>query len=207
MAVAPMAMMWIGRVPGRLAAGRVIILSPLILGLCVAAVVYESAAIPTALGPLRGQVRAGWLVAGGIAGRFVLGLLALTAVMSTTRFSLVLRAMSSLRVPSMVVMQVGFLYRYIFVLLDEAMRMRRARSFRGSAVAPVSRRLAAVGGIAGVLFLRTLDRSQRVHLAMQARGWRGEPVDAQAPAFTARDGVFLAAVAAYLVICRFVIWI
>ena len=28
-------------------------------------------------------------------------------------------------------MQLGFLYRYLFVLIDEAMRVRRARDFRG----------------------------------------------------------------------------
>ena len=39
----------------------------------------------------------------------------------------------------------------------------------------VGRRLAAMGGVIGTLFVRTLDRSQRVQIAMAARGYRGEP--------------------------------
>ena len=51
-------------------------------------------------------------------------------MMCTTRFALLLEAMRRLGMPQVIVMQLGFLYRYIFVLIDEAMRVRRARDFR-----------------------------------------------------------------------------
>jgi cobalt/nickel transport system permease protein len=104
--------------------------------------------------------------------------------------------------PQVVAIQLGFLYRYIFVLIDEAMRIRRARDFRGAARAPVGRRLAATGGVIGTLFIHTLDRSQRVHLAMAARGYRGEPHSLSQLRFTAADAAFLMVVAAYLAACR-----
>jgi len=90
------------------------------------------------------------------------------------------------------------------VLIDEAMRVRRARDFRGAALAPLGRRLAAVGGVIGVLFARTLDRSQRIHVAMAARGYCGEPHSLSRLRFTGADAVLLAVTAAYLVACRWV---
>ena len=96
-------------------------------------------------------------------------------MMCTTRFALLLEAMRRLGMPQMIVMQLGFLYRYIFVLIDEAMRVRRARDFRGAALAPVGRRLAAVGGVIGTLFSARSTARERIHLAMAARGYHGEP--------------------------------
>ena len=123
-------------------------------------------------------------------------------MMCTTRFALLLEALRRLGMPQVVAVQLGFLYRYIFVLIDEAMRIRRARDFRGAALAPVGRRLAATGGVIGTLFIRTLDRSQRVHLAMAARGYRGEPHSLSRLHFTAADAAFLTVAAAYLAACR-----
>jgi cobalt/nickel transport system permease protein len=99
-------------------------------------------------------------------------------------------------------MQLGFLYRYLFVLIDEAQRVRRARDFRGAALAPLGRRIAAAGGVIGSLFLRTLNRSQRVHLAMAARGYHGESHSLSQLRFTGTDAVFLLLVGVYLAACR-----
>ena len=76
----------------------------------------------------------------------------------------------------MIVMQLGFLYRYLFVLIDEAMRMRRARDFRGAALAPVGRRLAADGRRHRHAFHpHSGPLASEFNLAMAARGYRGEP--------------------------------
>jgi cobalt/nickel transport system permease protein len=131
--------------------------------------------------------------------------LALTALVCTTQFSLLLEAMRKFAAPRLLVMELAFLYRYIFVLIDEAMRVRRGRDFRGATRAPFSRRLAAVGGVVGALFVRTLDRSQRIHTAMCARGYRGQPHSLARLKFRTVDAVFLAAVAAYLFACRFLL--
>ena len=155
-----------------------------------------------AFGPWHVTVSGGWLTAANIAIKFVLGVLVLTAMMCATPFALLLEAMRRLRMPQIVVLQLGFLYRYLFLLIDEGMRVRRARDFRGAALAPVGRRLAAVGGVIGTLFIRTLDRSERVHLAMAARGYRGEPRSLSRLRFTNTDAVFFVLVAVYLVACR-----
>ena len=201
MAALPLALLWFAGVPVRFALRRVLILSPFILTLVLLSPLYDRAPHAVSFGPWRGTLGGGWLTAADIAAKFVLGVLALTALVCSTRFGLLLEAMRRLGVPQVVVMQLGFLYHYLFVLIDEAMRVRRARDFRGAALAPVGRRLAAVGGVIGTLFVRTLDRSQRIHLAMAARGYRGEPHSLSQLRFARADAVFLLLVVVYLVIC------
>jgi cobalt/nickel transport system permease protein len=201
MAILPLGLLWFGRVPVWFGLRRVVILSPFILMLVLMSPFYDHTPHVVAMGPWHFVISGGWLTAADIFLKFALGVLALTAMMCTTPFSLLLEAMRRLGTPQVVVMQLGFLYRYVFVLMDEAMRVRRARDFRGAASATMERRLAAVGGIIGALFIRTLDRSQRIHIAMAARGYRGEPRSLSRLHFTAVDGIFLLATAVYLWIC------
>jgi len=202
MAVLPLTLLWFGRVPVWFALRRVVILSPFILMLVLMSPIYDRAPQWVTFGPWRYPITGGWLTAAGIAAKFALGVMALTALMCTTPFALLLEAMRRLGMPQVIVLQLGFLYRYLFVLIDEAMRVRRARDFRGAALAPAGRRLAAAGGVIGTLFLRTLDRSQRIQLAMAVRGYRGESHGLQQLCFTGADILFLAAVAVYLTVNR-----
>lgn len=204
MAVLPLAWLWFSDVPLWFALRRVVVLSPFILMLVLMSPMYDGSPHVVTLGPWRGTVGGGWLTAADVAIKFALGVLALTAMMCSTPFTQLLEAMRRLGMPQMVVMQLGFLYRYIFVLIDEAMRVRRARDFRGASLAPLGRQIAAVGGVVGTLFLRTLDRSQRIHLAMTARGYRGEPHSLNSLRFTTNDTLFLAVTGAYLIACRLV---
>ena len=202
LAVLPLAMLWFGGVPTWFALRRVLVLSPFILFVCLLSPWYDRALQPAAIGSWRFEIAGGWLTSADVAVKFTLGVLALTALMSTTPFSSLLEAMRRLGAPKMLLVQLAFLYRYLFVLVDEAMRVRRGRDFRGSALAPVGRRLAAVGGIIGNLFVRTLERSERIYLAMTARGWTGRTPDLNVLRFRAADALFLIAIAVYLVLCR-----
>ena len=202
MVLLPLALLWFSGVPVWFAVRRVVILSPFILMLVLMSPLYDRAIQEVAFGPWQFAVRGGWLTAANIAIKFAFGVLALTAMMCATPFALLLEAMRRLGMPQLVVMQLGFLYRYIFVLMDEAMRVRRARDFRGAALASTVRRLAAVGGVIGTLFIRTLDRSQRIHLAMAARGYRGEPHSLRQLRMSRLDVIFLTAVGVYLLVCR-----
>jgi len=202
MTIGPLAMMWLSGVPLWFALRRVVILSPFILMLCLLSPWYDTAARAVEFGPWQFALSGGWLTAADLGIKFALGVIALTAMMSTTPFALLLEAMRKLGLPKLLVLQLGFLYRYVFVLIDEGMRLRRGRDFRGAARAPVSRRLAAVGGVVGQLFTRTLDRSDRIHTAMCARGYRGEPRSLVRLKLRAADAAFLAASAVYLVACR-----
>jgi cobalt/nickel transport system permease protein len=100
---------------------------------------------------------------------------------ATTTFPDILRAMRDLHVPNVLVGVIAFMYRYIFVLADEALRLLRAREAR-MAIGPAGRhsggsiawRAKIVGGMAGNLFVRSFTRSERVYQAMASRGYAGE---------------------------------
>ena len=89
-----------------------------------------------------------------------------------------LDALRALRVPAVLVAIVMLMYRYLFVLVDEAQSLLRARTARSAAIGPKSGgslvwRAKSAGGMAGSLFIRTLDRSERIYMAMLARGYDG----------------------------------
>jgi cobalt/nickel transport system permease protein len=116
-------------------------------------------------------ISGGWISYISILLRFVLTVTAAFTLIALTGFNTVCLAMEKLSVPRPFVVQLLFLYRYIFVLTEEAARLARARSLRtfesrGMGFKPFVSML-------GRLLLRTLDRAQRVHLAMSCRGFDG----------------------------------
>ncbi|MGA2266737.1 MAG: cobalt ECF transporter T component CbiQ [Phycisphaerae bacterium] len=204
LAIGPVVLLWLGGVPLGFALRRAAILCPFIATLALFSPLYDRLPHAVAFGPWAFQIAGGWLTAADVTLKFTLGVLALTALVATTPFALLLEALRRMGTPRMLVVQLGFLYRYIFVLIDEAMRTRRARDFRGAAAAPAGRRLAATGGVIASLFVRTLDRSDRIHAAMLARGYQGEPHSLSRLRFTLTDAAFLILAAAYLAACRWV---
>jgi cobalt/nickel transport system permease protein len=92
----------------------------------------------------------------------------------TTPWPWVLKALRVFRCPVLVVTILGMTYRYIFVILETALDMFESRKSRtvGDLAPAERRRLAAAS--AGVLLSKSLQLSADVHLAMQARGFRGE---------------------------------
>lgn len=99
---------------------------------------------------------------------------------ATTRFPDLMHALRHLRVPPLIVAIVGFMYRYLEVLSDEVFRLLRAREARSAGIAgyksggSIAWRAQIVGNMAGQLFLRSYERSDRIYAAMQARGYAGE---------------------------------
>jgi cobalt/nickel transport system permease protein len=63
------------------------------------------------------------------------------------------------------------MYRYLFVLVEEMERMRRARRSR-TFTAGRGTVWRGSAQVAGQLFVRTSERAERVYLAMCARGWK-----------------------------------
>ena len=98
---------------------------------------------------------------------------------STTPPLRLLEALRSLRVPAVLVAIVMLMYRYLFVLVEEAQSLMRARTARSAAIeghksgGSLVWRAKSTGGMAGSLFIRTLDRSERIYMAMLARGYDG----------------------------------
>jgi cobalt/nickel transport system permease protein len=100
-------------------------------------------------------------------------------LVAVTRFPDLIHALEHLRIPAVLTTIIVFLYRYLFVLTDEVFRLLRAREAR-SAAAPGSKsgggvlwRARVAGNMAGQLFLRSYERSDRIYNAMVARGYSG----------------------------------
>jgi cobalt/nickel transport system permease protein len=90
-----------------------------------------------------------------------------------------MHALRHLRVPSLLVAVISFMYRYLFVLADEVMRLLRARDSRSARLTgyrsggSIPWRARVAGNMAGQLFLRSYERSDRVYNAMLSRGYTG----------------------------------
>ncbi len=115
-----------------------------------------------------------------------------------------LRALRGLRVPRIIVATVLFMYRYLFVIGEEAMRLMRARDSRSARVGRQSGgsltwRAKVLGNMVGSLFLRSYERSERIYDAMTARGFRGELRFLSTGAMARTDWLLLALLALLLV--------
>jgi len=117
--------------------------------------------------------REGLLRAGHLLAKFVLCTWAALLLLATTRFQDLLQGLARLRVPRVLVTQLAILYRYLWVLMDEGMRMRMARAARDGGLGPWRLRWRSRAGVVGVLFLRSWDRAERIWRAMAARGFDG----------------------------------
>ena len=94
-------------------------------------------------------------------------------ITTTTDLMLLLKGMESLRIPKLAISIVSFMYRFIFLLIDEVERMilaYQSRYFRLS----FKNRVKTLANMIGVLFIRTYERGERIYLAMESRGFKGE---------------------------------
>jgi len=122
---------------------------------------------------------------------FLSGLAALLLV-GTTPLTGWTAALESWHAPRMLILVIQFVYRYLFVIAEQAQRMRWAALCRGShGSTSGSFRLAA--GLVGVLFARSWQRADGVYHSMLARGFRGRFVPAPSAPFRGSDALFLSA--------------
>ncbi|MGB8252090.1 MAG: cobalt ECF transporter T component CbiQ [Anaerolineaceae bacterium] len=111
-----------------------------------------------------------------------LSVIAAILLASTTSFTELLLAMRSLKIPRLLVAVFGLMWRYLFLMFEEVERLIRARKSRSGRDPSFPTRLGrslkwqagVTGGMAGSVFLRSLERSERVYNSMLARGYDGE---------------------------------
>lgn len=125
------------------------------------------------IGPL--TVTDGWIAVLAIVLRGVLSVGALLVLIGSTGFFGICRAMQRLGVPRFFTVQLLFVYRYLYVLIDEAIHMSQAREARSFSHRTLP--LSVWGTMIGQLLIRTLDRAEQIHRAMLARGFTGRIPD------------------------------
>ncbi len=127
-----------------------------------------------------------------------LSILSLILLTSTTGFASLLKGLEQLRMPRVMVMLLSFMYRYIFLLTDEVMRMKQARDSRNFGGKRL-RQMSIVGNMIGTLFIRSYERGERVYAAMVSRGFDGHSRTLDRLHFSRLDTCFITAIILVLV--------
>ena len=105
----------LSRISPRVLIRRILLLEPFVLG--VALLAFFSP----------GTTEQRWMFFGFLVARCTLALATMVLFAATTPFAEMLRLFRTLRVPMLLVTTLALMHRYLFVLSDEASRMRRAR--------------------------------------------------------------------------------
>jgi len=142
-------------IPWRFVFGRLILLEPFALGIAVMALFQEN----------------GGMVFLSILVKSTLCLFTAILLSNTTPFASLLQTLKRLGMPQLLVSILALMYRYLFVLIDEAERLNRARESRTFTASRV-RKWHALASLIGQLFVRSTERAERIYAAMTARGWK-----------------------------------
>ncbi len=121
--------------------------------------------------------------------KFILTTLSALILISTTPFYKVCIAMNRLKCPWIIVNQIQLLFRYLQILLNEALTMSQARdmrSFQGR-----GKDWRTTSKLLGALFLRTIKRSERIFSAMVSRGFTGHLPSLSYLRYNLADGVYI----------------
>jgi len=165
----PVFLLTAGDIPLRAIAKKVLFVSPFALFVGIFNPLLDTDVLLTLFGiPISG----GWISFLSIIVKFILTVSTALLLIAATSFLGLCEALERLKLPRIFVIQLLFLYRYLFVLLEETFRMLRAkdaRSFgkRGSEIKTFIR-------LISILLVRTVERAERIYQAMLSRGFRGE---------------------------------
>ena len=98
--------------------------------------------------------------------------LTVIAMFGTTPFTVSMKALARLRLPSRLVTMILFAYRYLFVFADEARTLQQALRARGFKARSNWRTLKHLGNLVGLMLIRAFERTQLIYQAMVARGFK-----------------------------------
>lgn len=163
----------LARLPVRLVLSRLLVIVPfLMFAVLVPFIAGGDQVDVLGVGLSRDGLWAAW----NVLAKAGLGATASIVLAATTPVPDVLHGLTRLRVPSVIVGILAFMFRYLDLLVDQTRRMRHAMVAR----CHDPRWLWQVGPIAssaGTLFVRSYERGERVHQAMLARGFTGAMPD------------------------------
>lgn len=194
----PIVLISFGDIPVLFLAKKILIVSPFALFIGIFNPVFDAGTIPF----FGMNISAGWLSFLSIIEKFTLTISVALVLIATTSFPAVCHAFRRFGLPSIFVSQLLFLYRYLFVLMEEAMRMVRARDMRSFGRRGLDARTAV--RIIGALFLRTVERAERIYSAMLSRGFRGDIPSMKRQEIQVNDVLFVVATAVMLLVFRLV---
>jgi cobalt/nickel transport system permease protein len=145
-------------------------------------------------------ISGGWLSFSSIMLRFFLTASAALLLLMTTGMYNISKGLEKLGVPHILTMQLFFLCRYIFSLTEEASRVDRVRAARSFGKKGMG--IGVFNNIVSSLFIRSLDRAERVYTAMRCRGFDGSIKTLEKIEWKIRDTVFILTWTVFFIFCR-----
>ncbi|MGB5218434.1 MAG: cobalt ECF transporter T component CbiQ [Smithella sp.] len=194
----PVLLMTLGEIPFMFIFKKVLLVSPFAVFIGIFNPLLDSGQISIFNGL---TISAGWLSFISILIKFTLTVSTALLLVATTSFPGVCHALSQLGLPSIFVSQLLFLYRYIFVLMEETMRIVRARNMRS--FGERGKGIKIFIRLVGTLFLRTVERAERVYNAMLCRGFQGDMPTLKRFQIKSGDVVFAVSAVVLLFVFRF----
>jgi cobalt/nickel transport system permease protein len=146
---------FVSKIPWRFIGGRILFLEPFALGIAVMSLFQHN----------------GFAIFLSILIKSTLCLFTIILLSNTTPFSEILSLSRRIGVPTLLITVLALTYRYLFVLIDEAARLRRARDSRMFVIRRFHIWL-SLTSLMGQLFIRSTERSERIYTAMTSRGWK-----------------------------------
>ncbi len=116
---------------------------------------------------------------------------AVLILMATTHFTEITQQLAKIHVPYFIISLLEMIYRYICVLAEEAATMLVAYRLRNPRFQWPQ--LKHIGPFIGSLFLRSLERSERIYQAMKCRGYGKKRRRYSRRAWNIKDMLFTAA--------------
>lgn len=162
MALYPAVLLIAAELPAGRLLGRSLWILPFLLFFALPGLFFTPAAAP----PIAGVAAAVALLMRGY-----LCVLAMLVYAAGSGIGGLAAGLAAFRVPPALVTLVVMTYRYIFLLVEDTLRLVRAYTLRSGGRRGI--RAAEWGSLAGQLFLRTYDRAVRLHNSMLIRGFDG----------------------------------
>lgn len=195
----PIILISLSDLPYGLIARRLLLAIPFVIFIGIFNPLFDHTPI-TQVGPF--IISGGWLSFTSILVRSLLAVAAAMILLATTGIEGICLALLRMKVPRVLVIQILFMHRYIYVLLEEFMRTVRAYSFRSFNGESIGFR--AWGSLLGQLLLRTIDRAKRIYYAMLCRGFSGDIKLIRHTPFTVKDTCYIGGWSAFFLVARFI---
>lgn len=193
----PLVLVRLGAIPPRALLKKMLVAAPFAVAVGLFNPVFDRQPV-LVVGPV--AVSGGWLSFASILIRFALTVSAALLLVACTGMHRLCAGLARLGVPRVLVVQLLFLYRYLFLIADEGARMLRGMELRAAGVRKLGLRV--YGSLVGHLLLRSLARAERIYKAMLARGFDGEVRVAGPTRLRWADVAFMAAWAAFFAVAR-----
>lgn len=144
----------------------------------------------------------GWLSFTSILFRGLLSFQAILILVGTTGFIEIFNSLRKIGCPAVLTTQLLLTYRYISVIIDQAMIMKRAREARG--YGRKSYPLKMWGQFIGQLLVLSMQRATWIHRAMDARGFDGTLPTGNAGKWTKSSWLWLIVWCVIIICLRFI---